>query len=385
MTTTNHNDVGTDASPWTALAAKEIGESHVRKQMPCQDYCCIDEAPNGTVLGALSDGIGSAAHAEEGAELAVYTAFGHLWQNQEAIVDGGEKTIRAICAAAMELAADAIRAEARKKGKDPDDFACTLILLIVRPQWIAAMGVGDGFITWRPADSSEHEVLIAPEKGEFVNYADAIPSADLATCARFAFRDKKPPAFALASSDGLLYLALQSQTWKPHAPFFQFVESLTRRPDVSKELVNALLRSPKVAELSDDDKSLLIVCAKEHVPPPAPPPIPPLEVPQATPPLTSSLKIAPAAPPLIPPLGMQPAPPPIPPPEVPPAAPTLIPPLGMPPAAPPLIPSLKVSRAAGPPIPPVEIPPAAAAPTPPLGIAPEKAEAEIGGNIDTRA
>jgi hypothetical protein len=164
---------------------------------------------------------------------------------------------------ALGCAVEAIRRRAAAQEREESDYACTLILLAVAPTWIAAMSVGDGFVAWRPAASPEHEVLVPPEKGEFVNYTTAITSTNVLESVRFEVR-QCPPAFAMASSDGLLYLALKSETWVPHAPFFQFLESQIRRPEVGPELLGALLRHPQVAELSDDDKSLLIVSSRRY-------------------------------------------------------------------------------------------------------------------------
>jgi hypothetical protein len=104
-------------------------------------------------------------------------------------------------------------------------------------------------------------VLLPPEKGEFVNYTATILSGNLEECARFEIQFQQP-AFAFASSDGLLFLALKNETWLPHQPFFGFLESLARRPDVSPELLRDFLKNEQVNALTDDDKSALIVCSK---------------------------------------------------------------------------------------------------------------------------
>ena len=249
---------------WTALAAAEIGAAHVKRQMPCQDACAIVVRRTGLVLGALSDGVGSASQSEVGARLAIASALKAMIEEaRERTLRDAQPPPRDVFERALGRAVEAIRRCAVAAQREEGDYACTLILLAVAPTWIAALSVGDGFVAWRPADSPEHQVLLPPEKGEFVNYTTAITSMNASESVRFEIR-QQPPAFAMASSDGLLYLALKSESWQPHAPFFQFLESQARRSDMSLELLRALLRHPQVAELSDDDKSLLIVSSRRY-------------------------------------------------------------------------------------------------------------------------
>lgn len=49
------------------------GEDHQQWGIPCQDAHCIKTLPNGWVIAAVADGVGSAVHSERGSKLAVDT------------------------------------------------------------------------------------------------------------------------------------------------------------------------------------------------------------------------------------------------------------------------------------------------------------------------
>ena len=59
---------------WKAIARSAIGTSHIKQQMPCQDYGdykIIDDA----IIGVVADGAGSAKYSDVGAKLAVDTVL----------------------------------------------------------------------------------------------------------------------------------------------------------------------------------------------------------------------------------------------------------------------------------------------------------------------
>jgi hypothetical protein len=256
---------GDDAEKWIALAASEIGTSHKRKHLPCQDASRIAVARGGMVVGAIADGLGSSEHSDIGSKLAVDTALEYLLDRVPELLSRRGKLAREHCLHALARAAAAIKHCAAKHKRSVDDYACTLILVLAAPDWTAGLSVGDGFVVWRDARSDVHEVLIPPDKSEFVNYTSSITGSDIHDAVRFEFRHR-PAGFVLASSDGLLYLVLESETWKPHPPFFTFIESYIARADMTNDKLRKLLADPQINALTDDDKTLLLACSREHMP-----------------------------------------------------------------------------------------------------------------------
>ncbi|NER07943.1 MAG: protein phosphatase 2C domain-containing protein, partial [Okeania sp. SIO3C4] len=72
--------------PWKAIACSEIGTSHQKSGLPCQDYTDFIRLNNAgkisdngeIVIGAVSDGAGGYKHSRIGLELAVKTALNSL-------------------------------------------------------------------------------------------------------------------------------------------------------------------------------------------------------------------------------------------------------------------------------------------------------------------
>src|SRR5438093_57688 len=63
---------------WRVAAASVCGTSHAKTGKPCQDTYRWAVLPEGTLVAAVADGAGSAAHAEVGAALATETAVDTL-------------------------------------------------------------------------------------------------------------------------------------------------------------------------------------------------------------------------------------------------------------------------------------------------------------------
>ena len=62
-------------SKWIVLGASVTGSSHLKASLPCQDahaYCLVGDS---TLIIAVADGLGSAAHAEIAAQIAVSAAL----------------------------------------------------------------------------------------------------------------------------------------------------------------------------------------------------------------------------------------------------------------------------------------------------------------------
>lgn len=249
---------------WIAAAAADTGPSHLRDQMPCQDFCDVVIGSSGLVVAALADGLGSEPCAEDGARIAVDCAVAKLVVEEESLLSGDESEIRDICTAALTEAIDAINQQASDSSREVTDYSCTLIVIAMAPSFIASICIGDGFVIWRPAQEQEYQLLLGPEKGEFFNEVQPITTMDMSRDVRFELR-REPPGLVLASSDGLLDLALKADDgmWLVHTPFCDFTESLVRRSDFSDELLLALYRHPQVVERNGDDKSLVVVATRE--------------------------------------------------------------------------------------------------------------------------
>ena len=127
------------------------------------------------------------------------------------------------------------------------------------PDGIAAMQIGDGFITVRYPEQ-EPQLLFPPDKGEYINETTFVTSTN-------ALKDMKvvvqpgQPEFICASTDGLERLAIRMSDWTPFTPFFQPLEQYLRETDnleESDEYLLSFLNSQRLNARTDDDKTLFL-------------------------------------------------------------------------------------------------------------------------------
>ena len=163
---------------WRAIARSSVGTSHQKQQMPCQDYggCKI---LNDVIVGAVADGAGSVKYASVGAKLAVKTVLEYLtdvdeWRQFQPLC---EEEAKKLFSMTMREVVTAMDEQAASHGYSIDDLACTLLVVIATPAWVAAMQIGDGFIMVR-FQQEEHILLFQPDKGEYINETTFVTSVN---------------------------------------------------------------------------------------------------------------------------------------------------------------------------------------------------------------
>src|SRR5882762_4711533 len=118
---------------WRAASACEIGSSHVKSGLPCQDsiaHSIIRTNRGNVFISVVSDGAGSAAHSEIGSWLAA-TTFVEL---VEVYLETGGRLNdidRSKVVSWIEATTARLVERARDDGNAPKDYSCTLIAAIV--------------------------------------------------------------------------------------------------------------------------------------------------------------------------------------------------------------------------------------------------------------
>lgn len=139
------------------------------------------------------------------------------------------------------------------------DFACTLLLAAITPSYAGFMQVGDGFVIG--ARDDKLQLLTQPQKGEYINLTTFVTSASYVTKVSSKFTDTPSLQGIALMSDGLEGVFVQRQTWRIFEdtlrPFFEFARD-GRVADHNAEL-DLWLRSEKVCNLTDDDKSVIFI------------------------------------------------------------------------------------------------------------------------------
>ncbi len=255
---------------WRAIARSAVGTSHLKQQMPCQDYgdCKI---LNDVMIGAVADGAGSAKYADIGAKLAVNTVLGYLKKMAKCLQkrkhvcqlnhQPSEEAARKLFAKTVKKVGIAFKEQAASKGYSVQDLACTLLVVIATPNWVAAMQIGDGFITVR-CQLEEPQLLFPPDKGEYVNETTFVTSANALNTMRVCVRSGKQE-FICAATDGLERVAIRMSDWTAFVPFFQPLEQYLREtfdPEKEDEYLKRFLNSDRLNARTDDDKTLLLCC-----------------------------------------------------------------------------------------------------------------------------
>ncbi len=260
---------------WKVVTHSAIGSRHLLKGQPCQDYgsYCLQ---GNLILGAVSDGAGSAKHSDVGSKIAVESylsiAQEHLNQHHPNLGDlqcPEEIEFETLCASVAQAILSVLKAEAEQSGFALRELGCTLIGFIASPHWIAAMQIGDGFIVIQQPEQEGIQLLFQPDKGEFINETLFITSQGALDQIQVVVKPGNPQ-FICAATDGLEKVAIRYHDWQPHFPFFKpFIDCLSLIPEVDDQhqYVQTFLESDRLNAKTDDDKTLLLcLCSSVEEP-----------------------------------------------------------------------------------------------------------------------
>ena len=138
---------------WKAIARYATGTSHQEQKIPCQD-CGNYRIFNDVIVGAVADGAGSAKYSHFGSELAVETVIkcfadiNELPDKQGFSQPLSEMEAKEVFTKFVKDVITALNKQAINKSYSVHDLACTLLVFVATPEWVAAMQIGDGFINW---------------------------------------------------------------------------------------------------------------------------------------------------------------------------------------------------------------------------------------------
>lgn len=256
-------------SAWLIAAGSVRGPSHLRNGAPRQDAFAFANASD-AVVACVCDGLGSQGRSHIGAKLAaelvaesvaaaiLAVEANDLPSDLMAAGEGplGDAVRGAVSAAARE-------AEVLMALEPGPGFAATIVGVVAHPLGGFFFHVGDGVglaYSTPPFESDSTPVISAPENGDFDDVTFAIDTDPADPHLRFtAFAAAElivlmtdgPMAFALGRdqaslADGL-FRPLEAHLWAESS-----------RQHGGQILVN-VLRDPRAGEISDDDKTLLVL------------------------------------------------------------------------------------------------------------------------------
>jgi hypothetical protein len=138
------------------------------------------------------------------------------------------------------------------------EFAATLLMSIMSPDWIALLQLGDGMIVLETG-RQEYWCPIPPSNdSQYVNDTHFITDSNYHEFARYRSLPAVDVHGIALLTDGLQLLASNTATHEPHPPFFRPLFAFASRSDASNEELEAFLDSDRVCQRTDDDKTLVL-------------------------------------------------------------------------------------------------------------------------------
>lgn len=212
------------------------------------------------MVAIVSDGAGSATHAEIGSKT---ICIGFLRACRDFLARNPLKNLTELVVWDwIDEIRETINVKAEIAGHRPRDYAATLVALIAGVEDTFVIHVGDGAAVVRLAGSDQWEVPSWPFQGEYAS-TTAFVTDDPQPRMRYIKLDQAVDDFAVFS-DGIERLVLDHVAKLAHAPFFKRMVSPLRISEAvgeDLELSRALesyLDSEPVCERTDDDKSLIL-------------------------------------------------------------------------------------------------------------------------------
>ena len=248
---------------WRYTGQSVTGTGHHKSGTPCQDSHHI-EIIDSVLIAAVSDGAGSAKHSEIGSELAVKQAlmFIRQWEN----MPDSEEEWKIRAEQLIRFLREQIVSKAEEISCHPKELAATFLLAAVSETAVAGIQIGDGGIVYGLEKEENLQLLIQPERSEYINETVFLTSENFKTGLKTAYIQGAVERIALFS-DGLQMLALDMKTQpsKPHLPFFaplfQFVRKTEKDTERGRQ-ISSFLQSPRVCSRTDDDKTLIVAISK---------------------------------------------------------------------------------------------------------------------------
>lgn len=169
------------------------GPYHIKNGIPCQDAYCIRETPDGVIVAAVADGLGSETHSDKGAKIA--SSFVVTFCKQNYKPEMTEHEVISLLKRAYTKAYALVEKTAISEGNDVDQYDCTLCTVIYDGKTLYYGQSGDsGLIVGsndggyykiteqqRDEDNNVYPICFGPEYWEFGKVKGNVVSVMLMT------------------------------------------------------------------------------------------------------------------------------------------------------------------------------------------------------------
>ena len=246
---------------WRWACASVIGTSHIKNGDRLQDAFIVSKIGNGAIFAVVSDGAGSAKFGSYGARIMCRFLSVRI---REWIQGNSELPADEDFRHWIDELREKISTIAARRGTVPRQFAATLAAILVVPEQVVTLHIGDSAIAGRKGN--KWDVLCWPENGEYASstyFFTDDPEPRLNIIRHLRGHD----AFAIFS-DGIGDLALWHLERAAHPRFFDPMISPVdaasgegRHVELSAKLAE-YLASTSVCERTDDDKTLILISGR---------------------------------------------------------------------------------------------------------------------------
>ena len=247
---------------WRAVGTYVQGTSHIKFDIPCQDYCSYERVVIGStpaLVVAIADGAGSAPLSQVGSREAVEHLLRVIPGSLSSILEASEKLARHW----LHDTREHLDELAAQEGCDLRDLGCTILVAILGEFASFFAQIGDG--AWIIERDGEYLAATWPSGGEYVNETTFLTSSNWAESIKCEFIAGRISA-AAGFTDGLQRLALRFDSQSVYAPFFDPLFTVLRDTDDETTLISPLIQflsSDRVADRTDDDKTLVLACRND--------------------------------------------------------------------------------------------------------------------------
>ena len=204
---------------------------------------------------AVADGAGSASRAEVGSKCAVDASLQYLFEHLEA----GQPETADDCRVLLENTLRQARVTLQEiaPGEKINEVATTLLLTLVTSRWLGTIQVGDGAVVCRDL-LGNLRVLSQLGQSEYINETTFLTSSDYVKHVHHVTMPSDEISGLAMMSDGIEFLALRYADNSAHEPFFRSMFEFAENPASTDAELAEFLRSERVCERTDDDKTLVL-------------------------------------------------------------------------------------------------------------------------------
>jgi len=238
-----------------------IGTSHVNNQKPCHDshyYQLFND--NNSIVACVSDGMGSASHAELGSALASNFVVDYLIENIK--LDMTDEEIIDCLKDSYIKTYERLKEEAELMEFTIKNLNATLIVFLhlSKSRQFGAQ-VGDCTAIGKDEEGN-YSTIIEQQRGEYANLTFSICNLDSVMKGNY-FKIEPFQPYVAMMSDGIESFSVSSATNEPSKlffePFFNAFSNKKFSEDIVSDSLKRFLSSDRVNRKTDDDKTLLLI------------------------------------------------------------------------------------------------------------------------------